>query len=220
MTKLTNENLNICHFRDCLLEQEDQQFLNSVNSYLDSFRQRLFQYFTYMKSSTYREHLKTQLDNEMELNKVLKTKVNTLENSIKILLEDTIGLLKLRTNELGIDDLERPAQLITYANDISNKHKELRSKVAALEKEIDDYNYENEKLNLILQSIPNHSSSVSHSVNDNTYSTLLANMSRQTQQQEIVKRSYSPVSPKSSNEKEHSFTSTEFSSYSHHSKCI
>ncbi|CAF0952819.1 unnamed protein product [Rotaria sordida] len=217
MTKLSNENLNICHFRDCLLEKEDQQFLNLINTYLDQFRQRLFKYFTYMKSNTYREHLKTQLDNEMELNKILKTKVNSLENNIKILLEDTINLLKLRTNELGIEQLERPVQLITYANDISNKHKELRSKVATLEKEIAEYNYENEKLNLILESIPtneHHLSTLIHSINDNTYSTLLANMSRQTQQQESNKQSYSPISPISSNDKDMSFTSTEYSSYS------
>ncbi|CAF4113149.1 unnamed protein product, partial [Rotaria sordida] len=95
--------------------------------------------------------------------------------------QDTINLLKLRTNGLGIEQLERPVQLITYANDISSEHKELRSKVATLEKEIAEYNYENEKLNLILQSIPTHEhhlSTLIHSINDNTYSTLLANMSR------------------------------------------
>ncbi|CAF2063716.1 unnamed protein product [Rotaria magnacalcarata] len=216
MTKLPNENLNICYFRDCLLEQEDHRFLNSINSYLDSFRQRLFSYFAYMKSNVYREHLKSQLDNEMELNKMLKTKVNSLENSIKVLLEDTISLLKLRTNELGIEELERPVQLITYANDISSKHKELRSKVATLEKEIAEYNYENEKLNLILQSTNgSHLSTVTHSVNDNTYSTLLATMSRQTQQQENIKQSYSPISPIPSTDKDAAFVPTEFPSYSH-----
>ncbi|CAF4066783.1 unnamed protein product [Rotaria sordida] len=157
MTKLSNDNLNICHFRDCLLGKEDQQLLNSINIDLDQFRQH----------------------NAMELNKILKTKVNCLENNIKILLEDIINLLKLRTDGLGIEQLERPVQLITYANDISSKHKELRSKVATLEKEIAEYNYENEKLNLILQSIPTHEhhlSTLIHSINDNTYSTLLANM--------------------------------------------
>ena len=183
MTKLPNENLRLRHFRDCLIEQEDQEFFSSVNSYLDAYRQRLFDYRTYMKSNVYREHIKQQLDNEMELNKTLKSKVNALENHMKILLEDTISLLKLRTNELGIEELERPAQLITYANDISNKHKELRSKVANLEKEISEYDYENEKLNFILQSIQTNGHP-SIAMNDNTYSTLLANMSRQTQQQE------------------------------------
>ncbi|CAF1498272.1 unnamed protein product, partial [Rotaria sordida] len=119
MTKLSNDNLNICHFRDCLLGKEDQQLLNSINIDLDQFRQH----------------------NAMELNKILKTKVNCLENNIKILLEDIINLLKLRTDGLGIEQLERPVQLITYANDISSKHKELRSKVATLEKEIAEYNY-------------------------------------------------------------------------------
>jgi hypothetical protein len=184
MTKLSNENLHIRHFRDCLIEQEDQEIFNSINPYIDSFRQRLFNYFKYMKSNTYREHLKQQLDNEMELNKTLKSKVNSLENHMKILLEDTINLLKLRTNELGIEQLEKPVQLITYANDISNKHKELRSKVVTLEKEISEYDYENEKLNFILQSIQTNGHHPITTTNDNTYSTLLANMSRQTQQQE------------------------------------
>ncbi|CAF1208487.1 unnamed protein product [Rotaria sordida] len=180
MTKLSNDNLNICHFRDCLLGKEDQQFLNSINIYLDQFRQRLLKYFTYMKLNTY---------------------LKCLENNIKILLEDIINLLKLRTDGLGIEQLERPVQLITYANDISSKHKELRSKVATLEKEIAEYNYDNEKLNLILQSIPTHEhhlSTLIHSINDNTYSTFLAKMSRQTQQHENNKQSYSNQIPASS----------------------
>ncbi|CAF1530266.1 unnamed protein product, partial [Rotaria sordida] len=115
------------------------------------------------------------------------------------------------------EQLERPVQLITYANDISSKHKELRSKVATLEKEIAEYNYENEKLNLILQSIPTHEhhlSTLIHSINDNTYLTLLANMSRQTQQHENNKQSYSPISPISLNDKDISCTLAEYSSYS------
>ncbi|CAF1521786.1 unnamed protein product, partial [Rotaria sordida] len=99
------------------------------------------------------------------------------------------------------EQLERPVQLITYANDISSKHKELRSKVATLEKEIAEYNYDNEKLNLILQSIPTHEhhlSTLIHSINDNTYSTFLAKMSRQTQQHENNKQSYSNQIPASS----------------------
>jgi hypothetical protein len=208
MTKLLNENLHIRHFRDCLSDQEDHQIRNSINSYVDRFRQRLLAYLAYTKSSTYREHLKQQLDNEMELNQTLKSKVNCLENNVKTLLEDTTHLLKLRTNELGIEELERPVQLITYANDISNKHKELRSKVVTLEKEIDEYDQENEKLNFILQSIQtngHHSSTIMHSINDNTYSTLLANMSKQTQQQENNKQSYEPTSPTSlhSNQSKH-----------------
>ncbi|CAF1587359.1 unnamed protein product, partial [Adineta steineri] len=191
MTKLNNENLHRNHLRDCLLEQEDQRFLNSINTYLEQFRQRLLTYFTYMKSDIYREHLRKQLDNELELNQTLKTKVNCLENNIKALLDDAIDLLKLRTNELGIDELERPAQLITYANDISNKHKELRSKVASLEKEIADYDHENEKINSILNNIQTNghqSTSTKQLFNDNTYSTLLVNMSKQTEQQENKKQ--------------------------------
>ncbi|CAF1349584.1 unnamed protein product [Rotaria magnacalcarata] len=186
MTNLSNDNLHINHFRDCLLEHDDKQFLTSINSYLEQFRQRLMSYFTYMKSDIYREHLRKQLDNEMEINKTLKLKVTYLENNIKALLEDAITLLKLRTNELGIEELERPVQLITYANDISNKHKELRSKVATLEKEIAEYNYENDKISFVLNNIltdGHQSTTTEQLLNENIYSTLLANMSRQTQQQ-------------------------------------
>jgi hypothetical protein len=196
MTKLSNENLHTNHLRDCLFEQEDHRFINSINLYLEQFRQRLLAYFTYMKSDVYREHLRKQLDNEMELNKTLKAKVNCLENNIKALLEDAIYLLKLRTNELGIEALERPVELISYASDISNKHKELRSKVASLEKEIADYDHENEKMNSILNNIQ------TSSTNDNTYSTLLVNMSKQTQQQQSV---ILPISPNSSDTKHFDF---------------
>ncbi|CAF4106273.1 unnamed protein product, partial [Rotaria sordida] len=78
-------------------------------------------------------------------------------------------------------------------------------------------NYENEKLNLILQSIPTHEhhlSTLIHSINDNTYSTLLANMSRQTQQHDNNKQSYAPISPISLNDKDISCTPAEYSSYS------
>jgi hypothetical protein len=228
MTKLSNENLHLNHFRDCLLEQEDHRFLNSINSYLEQFRQRLLGYFTYMKSDVYREHLRKQLDNEMEINQTLKAKVNCLENNIKALLEDAIHLLKLRTTELGIEELERPVQLITYANDISNKHKELRSKVASLEKEIADYDHENDKINFILNNIQTNghqsTTTTKQLLSDNTYSTLLVNMSKQTQQQENKKQfnniehfisspvktnqlAYSPISPNSSSEKNFDFNS-------------
>ncbi len=199
MTKLSNENLDMNHFRDCLFEQEDHRFINSINSYLEQFRQRLLAYFTYMKSSVYREHIRKQLDNEMELNQTLKAKVNCLENNIKALLEDAISLLKLRTNELGIEDLERPIQLISYASDISNKHKELRSKVASLEKEIADYDHENEKMNLILNNI-NDEKSIG---NDNTYSKLLINIS---QQHSVTSPTYLPISPNSSTDKHFDFS--------------
>ncbi|CAF4520001.1 unnamed protein product, partial [Rotaria magnacalcarata] len=80
----------------------------------------------------------------------------------------------------GIEELERPVQLITYANDISNKHKELRSKVATLEKEIAEYNYENDKISFVLNNIltdGHQSTTTEQLLNENIYSTLLANMS-------------------------------------------
>ena len=147
-----------------------------MNSYLEQFRQRLIAHFTYMKSDIYRETIKKQLDNEMELNKILKSKVHCLEYNIKTLLEEAIHLLKVHTNELGIENLERPIQLITYANDISNKHKDLRSKIVLLENEIGEYNYENEKMNRILNSVQSNGNqllSIEHSLNNNQYSTLL-----------------------------------------------
>lgn len=215
MTKLSNDNLHLNRFSDCLLEAEEAEehrFFNSINSYLEQFRQRLLAYFAYMKADVYREHIKKQLDDEMELNKTLTAKVNCLENNIKALLEDAIHLLKLCTNELGIEELERPMQLITYANDISTKHKDLRSKVASLEKEIAKYDHENEKMNSILNGC--QSASIKQTDNDTTYSTLLVNISKQTQQQENSTEhlstsptstnhlSYLPISPNSSVERD------------------
>ena len=205
MTKLSDENLHLNHFRDCLFEQDDHRFINAINSYLEQFQQRLMAYFNYMKSDVYREHLRKQLDNEMELNKTLKARVHCLENNIKALLEDAISLLKIRTSELGIDELERPIQLISYASDISTKHKELRSKVATLEKEIADYDHENDKINLILNTLHKDGESKA-STNENTYSTLLANMSKQHSVESPI---YLPISPNSPTEKQFDFNPSE-----------
>ena len=193
--KMSNDDINCSlmsrsardslHRSNVLLDLEDDQSSSSINSYLENFRQRLFTYSTYMNSDVYREHVQKQLNTERELNQSWKTKITCLENNIKGLLEDTIQLLKLRTDELGVDQLERPEQLITYANGISNKHKELRLKVISLEKEIAEYDDENNQINTILinlRSNPYASSTVSGpSLHDTTYSTLLANMSKQTQ---------------------------------------
>ena len=205
MTKLSNENLHLNHFRDCLCEYDDHRFINSINSYLEQFRQRLLAYFNYMKSDVYREHLRKQLDTEMELNNTLKTKVHCLENNIKALLEDAIALLKLRTSELDMEDLERPIQLISYASDISTKHKELRSKVACLEKEIADYDRENDKINSVLNNIHSHSEQKA-SGNDNTYSTLLVNMSKQ---HSVTSPIYLPISPNSATDKQFDFSQSQ-----------
>ncbi|CAF1267100.1 unnamed protein product, partial [Didymodactylos carnosus] len=217
MTKLFNDNLELKSFRDlCLVEEQDQRFLNFVNHYIDEYRKRLIDYFNYMKTEQYHKHVKKQLDDEMELNKSLKTKIVHLENSIETLLEESIELLKLRTKELGIENLEKPDELITYANNISNTHKELCSKVALLNKEISDLDNENEEMTTFLngltsdngineQDFSNETQQQQHikagnspvlnkvtSVNktngngvhtDNIYSTLLANMSLQTQLQ-------------------------------------
>ena len=139
--------------RDSSPIDDDRRSLLLIDSYLDSFRNRLKNYFYYMKSNIYREHIEKQLNEEKELNQQMKTKVNCLENNVKTLLEDAIRLLRLRTQELGIEKLDQPEQLLTYANQISNKHKDLRIKIAVLEKEISDYDYENDQINTILSKI-------------------------------------------------------------------
>ena len=192
LTKLSHENLDFNQISD---EYNDQRFLNSMNLYLEQFRSRLLAYFNYMKSDIYREHLRKQLTNEKELNQTLKAKVNCLEKNIKTLLEDAICLLKSRTNELGIDELEKPIELISYANDISNKHKDLRCKIANLEKEIEDYNHDNEKMNLILNNFQ---------TNEQMYSKLLIDMSKQTER-DMTKQSSILISPNSTEEKHFDF---------------
>ncbi|CAF0773095.1 unnamed protein product [Didymodactylos carnosus] len=154
MTKLSNDNLELKHFRDlCVLEHEDQRFSNFVNVYLHEYRKRLINYFNYMKTEQYHQYVKQQLDDEIDLNKSLKGKIVHLENSIETLLNESIELLKLRTKELGFENLQKPDELITYANNISNTHKELCCKVASLNKEINELDTENEEMATFLNGL-------------------------------------------------------------------
>lgn len=121
-----------------------------MDLFLERFRERLTNYYFYMKSNVYRQHIEQQIQTEQDLNRSLKTKVNTLEKTVQNLLDDAIRLLKLRTEELGMEKLDRPEQLLTFANDVSTKHKELRMKIAILEKEIGQYDLENEQIHSIL----------------------------------------------------------------------
>jgi len=187
LTKLSHDNLILNHFPHCSFEQDDQQFFKSINTYLDEFRERLVEYFYYMKSDIYREHIRKQLTNEIELNEILKTKVNSLEHNIKHLLNDAICLIKTRTNDLGLEQLTKPIELITCANNISTKHKDLRQQVATLEKQIENYNQENQNMNLILDNF---------SSEPDTYSKLTIDIQQGDNQQTSIL-----ISPNSVEEK-------------------
>ena len=80
----------------------------------------------------------------------------------------------------------RSIDLIKSTNEISTKHKNLQHQVETLEKQIEDYNQENQTMNLILNNLPNE---------ENVYPKLTIDIHQSNQQTSIL------ISPNSVEEK-------------------
>ena len=94
-----------------------------------------------MKTNAFRENLNRQIEQEREKNKKLLNRTGQLEKQIKVLVEDSVVLLKARMAELGINTSSQN-DLLCKAKEIVGKHKELQqaankiqNQVQALEEE-------------------------------------------------------------------------------------
>lgn len=98
-----------------------------------------------MKTSAFRDNLNRQIEQEREKNKKLLNRTGQLEKQIKVLVEDSVVLLKARMAELGINTSSQN-DLLCKAKEIVGKHKELQqaatkiqNQVQALEEEQSKY---------------------------------------------------------------------------------
>lgn len=92
---------------------------------LDVYKAQFMSFLDSMKSSQFKENLKLQIDNEREKNKRLLNRTGQLEKQIKVLVEDSVVLLKARMQELGINTSSQN-DLLCKAKEIVGKHKELQ----------------------------------------------------------------------------------------------
>jgi H3 lysine-79-specific histone-lysine N-methyltransferase len=70
-----------------------------------------------------------------ERNQKLKSRAAQLEKQIKVLIDDSVALLKARMSELGIN-ASSPGDLLAKAKEIVLRHKELQAKASKLQAQV------------------------------------------------------------------------------------
>lgn len=115
---------------------------------LDMFKGHYMQMLHQMKNPLYKTTVENQIEEEKERNKKLKSRAAQLEKQIKVLIDDSVALLKARMSELGINATS-PVDLLAKAKEIVCRHKELQAKASKLQGQV--ANLEAEQNNHILQ---------------------------------------------------------------------
>lgn len=113
---------------------------------LDVYKAQFMSFLDSMKSSQFKENLKLQIENEREKNKRLLNRTGQLEKQIKVLVEDSVVLLKARMQELGINTSSQN-DLLCKAKEIVGKHKELQIMANKIQTQVN--NLEEEHNNIL-----------------------------------------------------------------------
>ncbi|XP_057663160.1 histone-lysine N-methyltransferase, H3 lysine-79 specific-like isoform X1 [Diorhabda carinulata] len=115
---------------------------------LDMFKGQYMQMLHQMKNPNYKVMIDSQIEDEKERNRKLKSRAAQLEKQIKVLIDDSVALLKARMCELGINATS-PVDLLAKAKEIVCRHKELQAKASKLQGQV--ANLEAERDHLVLQ---------------------------------------------------------------------
>lgn len=124
---------------------------------LDMFRDQLMNTLDEMKSYSYKNHVNKQIELEKERNQSLLNRAGQLEKQIKVLIDDSVALLKARMCELGISTTSQN-DLLNKAKEIVGRHKELQVMAANLQSQVNTIEQDQQKLvsvhvrNLYMQS--------------------------------------------------------------------
>jgi [histone H3]-lysine79 N-trimethyltransferase len=102
---------------------------------LDMYKTQFMNFLNTMKSSTFKENLNRQIESEKEKNKRLMNRTGQLEKQIKVLVEDSVILLKARMQELGINTSSQN-DLLCKAKEIVGKHKELQQMASKIQNQV------------------------------------------------------------------------------------
>lgn len=102
---------------------------------LDLFRNQFMQSLDQMRNPAYKDTVNKQIFDEKERNKNLLNRVNQLEKQIKVLIDDSVALLKARMNELGIE-MTSQNDLLAKAKEIVGRHKDLQVTAAKLQAQV------------------------------------------------------------------------------------
>lgn len=117
---------------------------------LDMYRSQFMEALERMKSTSYKENVTKEIATEEERHKSLLNRASQLEKQIKVLIDDSVALLKARMNELGIS-MTSHNDLLAKAKEIVGRHKELQVLAAKLQVQVNQQ--EQEQRTLVLNQI-------------------------------------------------------------------
>ncbi|XP_022223697.2 histone-lysine N-methyltransferase, H3 lysine-79 specific isoform X2 [Drosophila obscura] len=112
---------------------------------LECLRSQYMSFMDVMKSSAYLPQIQKNIAQEQERMSRLKNRASQLDKQIKVLIDDSVALLKVRMNELGIN-VNSPNDLIAQAKEIVGRHKDLQHTVSKMRNEVTFYEGEQKML--------------------------------------------------------------------------
>jgi len=98
-----------------------------------------------MRTPTYKLSVNTDIAKEREKNSKLQSRAAQLEKQIKVLIDDSVALLKARMTELGINATS-PGDLLAKAKEIVLRHKQLQAKASKLQTQVASIETEQNRL--------------------------------------------------------------------------
>lgn len=98
-----------------------------------------------MRTPQYRVSVNTDIAKERERNSKLQSRAAQLEKQIKVLIDDSVALLKARMTELGINATS-PGDLLAKAKEIVLRHKQLQAKASKLQAQVASMENEQSRL--------------------------------------------------------------------------
>lgn len=110
----------------------------SLQVLLDSFRDQYLAFVERMKTPDYKHQQRLLINKEKERKQKLQSRATQLDKQIKVLIRDSVALLKARMSELGIH-ANTTADLLAKAKEIVSRHKELQSKATKLQAQVNEY---------------------------------------------------------------------------------
>ncbi|KAK9890270.1 hypothetical protein WA026_010379 [Henosepilachna vigintioctopunctata] len=130
------------------IPSEPERTPYSLQILLDMFRDQYAAMIHQMKQPSYKKSIEVNIKQERDINQKLQNRAAQLEKQIKVLIDDSVALLKARMNELGIN-ASSPVDLLAKAKEIVCRHKELQAKASKLQVQV--ANLEQEQNSYVIQ---------------------------------------------------------------------
>ncbi|XP_014474310.1 PREDICTED: histone-lysine N-methyltransferase, H3 lysine-79 specific isoform X2 [Dinoponera quadriceps] len=112
---------------------------------LDMYRDQFMLMLESMRTPSYRVSVNADISKERERNSKLQSRAAQLEKQIKVLIDDSVALLKARMTELGINATS-PGDLLAKAKEIVLRHKQLQAKASKLQAQVASMETEQNRL--------------------------------------------------------------------------